>query len=141
MTIKDWPLDYGWGYEGWDEESDVALRGSYSGAGAATAGAAIDAWLASRHQGEAQVDGTLRPVAYEGGASFYHDAAHAAVLIHSGGQDAFDSIHWYAREIASALRDSGAEIALTWDQLAHDRPNYRLIWPSDSAQDAGDEKG
>ncbi|MDM7255108.1 MAG: hypothetical protein P3W90_000220 [Paracoccus sp. (in: a-proteobacteria)] len=137
MTIEDWPLDYGWGHKDWDEDSDVALRGSYRGAGSAAAGAAIDAWLAARHQGEALVDGTLRPVAYEGGASFYHDAADAAVLIHSGGQDAFDSIHWYAGEIAAALRESGAEVALTWDQLAHDRTRYRLIWPAEPAPGAG----
>lgn len=129
MSIKGWPLDYGWGHKNWDEDTDVALKGRIEGPGKDAALSALQAWLDGMKSGPHLRDARPITASYHGGGAFYlHDGA---LFIHSSGQDAFDTINWYSDEAAEVLRDSGADVELIWEELPHKRQSALLDWIGD----------
>ena len=123
-----WPLDYGWGHRHWrwNESHDVLLEAQPYTRKPDAARAAVHAWLASKHAGEMEVDGALQPIVYEGGIwmqAFDKVGGQPAMSIHlhSGGQDAFDSIKWYADELVDALLIVDPDIKVKWIKHPHRR--------------------
>ena len=57
------------------------------------------------------------------------DGAACVLHLHSRGEDAFDSLSHYSREIAKFVRARHADARLTWIEAGHDRPDFRLKWP------------
>lgn len=129
MSISGWPLNYEWGHKNWDEDTDVALRGDLAGPGQEAGLAALRDWLGGMERATYLRDGRRIRAAWHGGGAFYlHEGA---LFIHSSGQDAFDAIAWYSDEAATALRDSGADVTLTWHELPHKRRDCLLDWLDD----------
>lgn len=131
MKATGWPLDYGWGHHRlWTEETDVCLEGRLRGDDIAPAVARASAWLASKEEGQALIDGAPRAIRYEGGGIFYLEegAEGASVFLHSSGQDAFDALAWYSDELARALSGCAAQARLIWVQHRFDREDHRFRW-------------
>ena len=122
-----WPLDYDWSRRGgrWDVHTDVLLLAD-AGHDPACAQALAD-WVAQQHQERARVDGVERAIVYAGGVQGYLEGH--TLYLHSRGEDAFDSLSHYSREIARFLRRQGCQAALRWTEARHDRPDHQLQWP------------
>ncbi|QTD45121.1 hypothetical protein [Ottowia testudinis] len=125
-----WPLDYGWSQRGgpWSELTDVMLIAQTQG-DEGTAQALAD-WVARQGSEPAEVDGCVRDVFYAGGVRGYLDKtdAGATLYLHSHGEDAFDSLSHYSRQIAKLVQSRGG-MPLTWTEARHDRADHQLSWP------------
>ena len=129
-----WALDYDWSRRGgpWNEFTDVLLIGDPGGQ--AQTLAALKDWIARQEHDRAQVDGKACEIFYAGGVQGYlhstgEDGAACVLHLHSRGEDAFDSLSHYSREIAKFVRARHADARLTWIEAGHDRPDFRLKWP------------
>ena len=130
---EGWPLDYDWARRGgpWDEFTDVMLVGDPQGdAGVIQA---LRDWVARQSQERAEVDGEARAIFYAGGVQGYLDGGEGeaswVICLHSKGEDAFDSLSHYSREIARFVRGRHAHAALVWREARHDRGDHQLDWP------------
>ncbi|WP_370890313.1 hypothetical protein [Janibacter sp. GXQ6167] len=125
-TPQRYQLDYGWGHDpAWSEDATVTLRVSVVSDHPRESVEAVAEWLETKHWGTVKVAGDLELGWFEGGGYFQvvGGAARAesplVLLIISGGQDAFDSIHWYAEELYNELVAIDPDIRIEWEQLPH----------------------
>ncbi|MDO5609283.1 MAG: hypothetical protein Q4G62_00625 [Pseudomonadota bacterium] len=126
-----WPLDYGWGQRHWrwNDAHDVLLEAQPWTHTPDAVRAAVHAWLASKQADQAEVDGKLQPIVYEGGIWMQcHDRRGGqpalCIDLHSSGQDAFDAIKWYADELVDVLLAADPAIKVKWIKHPHQR-HYR----------------
>lgn len=118
-SIHRYQLNYGWAHQpGWTDETTLTLLGRVTGAAAI---AAVTAWFEGLHECERPEERGLR---YHGGATMQlgPQAGWAMVLaLRSRGEDACDSLAWYAGEVADVV------VAALGDPPGHD-PAASLIW-------------
>lgn len=93
--IERYELNYGWGHQpGWTE---ITLIGDVGGDGA------VRAWFDGLRPRERPHEAGLR---YHGGATMELAVAapgRARLAIRSTGEDAFDSVAWYAQEVTDLV--------------------------------------
>ncbi|RMH94159.1 hypothetical protein EBB59_03085 [Lysobacter pythonis] len=127
-----WPLDYSWGYRHWrwNVWSDVLLEAQPWTTRPAEVRAALAVWLAGKTQSVARVDGEEIAIAYEGGIRMHAEDRQGgqpamSVYLHSSGEDAFDSIKWYADQLVDALLAVDPEVKVRWVKHPHKRHYLR----------------
>ena len=130
--VPEYPLNYGWAYREDGTPIDfwpwATLRVRLAGPDLDAVCEVVSSWLGAMPRDE--VDGRYR---VHGGARMSpvtRAEAHVEVEISSGGQDAFDSIHWYANELRDRAADSGVVTAIGWTEL----PLEELGAPQDGAR-------
>lgn len=129
-----WPLDYDWSKRGgiWTEFTDVMLIGKIK---TECSNSALLAWVRSQDIDLARVDGIEREIFYAGGVQGYLDRQtdetyHSnTIYLHSHGQDCFDSLSYYSKEIYNYLSTRCKNVDLVWVEARHDRNNHQLQWP------------
>ena len=132
--ISYWKLDYGWAKRGgkWSDLTDVMLIGTATGEDCISA---LDTWVSLQDKDQGHVDGHDREIFYAGGVQGYLESSlteesdKRVLFLHSHGQDAFDSLSYYSKQIAEFLRSKGCAGNLTWQEGRHDRKDHQLIWP------------
>lgn len=121
-----YPLNYDWWKLGptlWTEESIVTLQidlESYERAGQLWG--AIDGWwTALEHDAATGAD-----YAYEGGARMGRPTridGRITLRIYSSGQDAFDTIEYYANQVHDLALAVDPEVVIVWTELPHTAPS------------------
>lgn len=123
--IERYAVNYGWGHQpGWSVDVHVTLVGALRGAAAV---AAVRQWWVGLPESERPAEVGWR---YAGGALLRvtpSGEAAASVEIRSRGEDAFDTIGWYADEVtdlvdASADSNPGQGVVLLWSELPVEAP-------------------
>ncbi|MBW3085501.1 hypothetical protein KEM60_01701 [Austwickia sp. TVS 96-490-7B] len=118
--IQQYQLNYGWPqlFAGDPEEVVLTLRAQITGAAAM---AAVSRWFSTLTPSELPSEAGWR---YHGGASmFLHEptGAEAILDIESQGQDAADSVAWYAQEVVEVVQgttqDTSEVATVTWTEL------------------------
>ncbi|WP_313022633.1 hypothetical protein [Mobilicoccus sp.] len=114
--IDRYALDYGWGHEpGWTDETEITLLGVIQGEAATTA---VREWVASLPESELPRE---RGRHYHGGATMEiveDGPSGMGLALRSVGEDAFDSVAWYADVVADLVTEPGdPATTLTWTQL------------------------
>lgn len=130
-----WELDYSWSKRGgkWTEFTDVMLIGETTHDQHCIN--TLREWVALQETDQAAIDRVKRTIFYAGGIQGYLDfssneAADSQVIyLHSRGQDAFDSLSYYSKQIANFLRNHGCRAGLMWREARHDRKDHQLQWP------------
>lgn len=122
--IERHELNYGWGHQpGWTENTEITLIGDVRGDGAVRA---VRAWFDGLHPCERPHEAGLR---YHGGATMELAVAapgRARLAIRSTGEDAFDSVAWYAQEVTDLVeKAAGADRP---GAGGHDDDAVRLRW-------------
>lgn len=136
--VKHWRLDYGWARRGgkWTDFTDVMLEARVNGDSKSIQ--ALRNWVDSHDTCNGILDGVQKTVFYAGGIQGYavfdtvlsaggHTSA--SVYMHSHGQDAFDSLCYYSKQLASALNHARGACTLEWVEHAHQRSDHLLVWP------------
>jgi len=96
--------------------------------------AGLGGWVGQQDKDQAKVDGIGREIFYASGIQGYLDWSHGqagdscTIFLHSHGQDAFDSLSHYSREVVDFVHARGCT-GLNWAEARHDRPDHRLEWP------------
>ncbi len=126
-STEHYPLNYAWDIKHWNEDRDVMLEAQFSGVSPAQIAPLLEQWLHSKQRDQQVLDQQTATIFYAGGAWFHWPAVDSLQFyIHSAGQDAFDSIHYYANHLADYLFAAlGPKLQLQWIEHPHRRDYLR----------------
>lgn len=118
-----YPLNYAWGHgKTWSRGADVLLEASIATTKPEAIREAIIEWRGAKRSERVHIDGVEVDSWYDGGAWFHYELADAiTVYLHSSGEDAFDTLEYYANNLAEALEKADAGVRITWTEHPHKR--------------------